>query len=289
MLVAFLTDAVHGLEYEIEQVVALQMQTLDVQQLNATNSLSIELSDYDMNFLKEYQKAVWKIQGLACWCMGTAVKNVEEFHPWAVEDFSELMALNADGGIVNVITLILNKLHAESSRGPSILDMPLNDGKLQLRRKYELYALGSLLRGNRGAIDYFGAVNGPSILLNLFQYLAEEQNIKTMDKTTLKLMQKVVILADDLVMDVKLHPSDKPENDKLLVEAFTTEEWCTVPISMFYHGSINIQMRMLEILLNMSPFCEYQTRSLLTAEMKDHLADNDEVQELMSKFEESVK
>jgi len=285
LLVAFLTDAVHGLDYEIEQIVALQTQTLDLEQLNGTNSLSIQLSDDDMIFLQEYQKVVWKIQGLACWCMGTAVKNVEEFHPWAVEDFSELMTLNADGDIVNVITILLNKLHAESTRGPSILDMPLNDGKLQLRRKYELYALGSLLRGNRDAIHYFGAVHGPSALFELHQYLTEEQNIKSMDKVTLKLLEKVIILADDIVMDVKLHPSDRPENDALLVEAFTTEEWCTVPVTMFYHGSVNIQMRMLGILLNMSHSCEYQNRPTIVAEMNDHLAKNEDLQALMSKFE----
>jgi hypothetical protein len=69
------------------------------------------------------------------------------------------------------------------------------------------------LRGNRDAIHYFGAVHGPSALFELHQYLTEEQNIKSMDKVTLKLLEKVIILADDIVMDVKLHPSDRPEND----------------------------------------------------------------------------
>ena len=289
LLVAVLTDSIHGLEYEIEQAVVLQAQGLDVEKLNGTEPLSIELSKDTLSFLQDYQKVVWKIQGLACWCIGTAVKTVEEFHPWALEDFSDLMALNADGGIVNVITIILNKLHSESTRGPSILDMPLNDDRLQLRRKYEMYALGSLLRGNRGAIDYFGSVGGPSALFDLYGYLTAEQNIMSMDKTTLKLLEKVIILADDIIMDVKLHPSDRPENDEFLIEAFTTDEWCSVPIDMFYHGSAHIQRRMLGILMNMSTSCNYRARALFTTKMKDAAVNDEEVQALMAKFEETIE
>jgi len=289
LLVAVLTDSIHGLEYEIEQAVVLQTQDLDVEKWNGTESLSIELEKDTLSFLQDYQKVVWKIQGLACWCMGTAIKNVEEFHPWALEDFSDLMALNADGGIVNAITIILNKLHSESTRGPSILDMSLNDDNLQLRRKYELYALGSLLRGNRDAIDYFGSVGGASALFDLYGYLTQEQNIRSMDQTTLKLLEKVIILADDIIMDVKLHPSDRPKNDEYLIEAFTTDEWCSVPIDMFYHGSAHIQRRMLAILLNMSPSCDYRTRALLANKMKDAAVNDEEVQALMSKFEEAIE
>lgn len=60
---------------------------------------------------------------------------------------------------------------------------------------------GGLLRGNRKAIQYFSSVNGPDVLYDLFSYLVERDG----DSMTLKLLSKIITLADDLVMDVVLH------------------------------------------------------------------------------------
>ena len=116
--------------------------------------------------------------------------------------FSDLMSGNDnDANIVNVITIILNNLVAEGTKTPSLLDMSPNDPTLQTRRKYEMYALGGLLRGNRKAIQYFSSVNGPDVLYDLFSYLVERDG----DSMTLKLLSKIITLADDIVMDVVLH------------------------------------------------------------------------------------
>ena len=59
--------------------------------------------------------------------------------------------------------------------------------KLQMRRKYEVYALGDLLRGNRKAIQSFSSVNGPDVLYDLFSYLVERDG----DSMTIKLLSKL--------------------------------------------------------------------------------------------------
>ena len=59
----------------------IELNKYDIDQMNKTDgSMTIELSDDVLDHLREYQRVMWKIQGIACWCMGTAVKNVEEFH-----------------------------------------------------------------------------------------------------------------------------------------------------------------------------------------------------------------
>lgn len=289
LLVALLTDSIHGLEYEIEQAVSVQAKSLDIDQMNKTDgSMTIELADDVLDNLREYQRVMWKIQGIACWCMGTAVKNVEEFHSWSVEDFSSLMAQNASGDVVNVITILLNKLHSESTVGPSILDISMDDIDLQVRRKYEVYALGSLLRGNREAIDYFGSVNGPSILFDMFDYLTKDKDITRSDRATLKLLEKIVILSDDLLMEVKLHPSEDTKRDHAFIEAFVTRGWCDVPFKMYREGSTSIQRRMLEVLIHRAPFCNYQVDMSKVETILNDVSDDEDVNNLRTAFEEMV-
>ena len=267
ILVALLTDSVHGLNYELQTAIDYEVKLLQ-QQLNETATatvaergarMEVVLPEATIEFLKEYQRIVWEIQGLASWCLGTSVSNVAEFHAWATEDFSDLMSGNDnDANIVNVITIILNNLVAEGTKTPSLLDMSPNDPKLQTRRKYEMYALGAVLRGNRKAIQYFSSVNGPDVLYDLFSYLVERDG----DSMTLKLLSKIITLADDLVMDVVLHSDTSDgvhvgsvELDEKLVSALTTRQWCMLPLQMMDVPSRQIQIKMLETMTNLAPYC----------------------------------
>ncbi len=38
----------------------------------------------------ELQKIVWEIQSYTCWILGSAVKNIQEFHSWAMDSMSSL-------------------------------------------------------------------------------------------------------------------------------------------------------------------------------------------------------
>lgn len=295
ILVAFVTESIHGLEYELQKAIAHEAQSLNEGTYNATegSDVAIELPEDAIEFLKEYQRVVWEIQGLACWCMGTAVKNVEEFSPWAIE--ADLMRLNADGGIVNVITIILNKLHAERGIGPSTLGMSTMDDKLQMRRKYEMYALRALLRGNKEAIHNFSSVNGPSILYDLYSYFTvNAKQMSSIDSTTLKLLSKIVALADDLIMDATLHPSENSEIDNQLVSALTTSEWCMVPIQMMNYPSIHMQRKMLETMINTSLHCTYMgdpvvlIREVCQSELNDEKPIDEELESLINKLQNKL-
>jgi len=271
LLVSLLTDSIHGLQYELQQVLLNETQALNVELLNSTESdpqpISIELSAESRQFLEEYQQIVWEIQGLACWSIGTAVKNMEEFHSWALDDFSDLvMSQPSDGGdsdAVTVITILLGKMDSESTHAPSILDMSPLDEKLQLRRKYEMYALGALLRGNRKAIRDFAVAEGPATLYRMFSYLTSDvDNMHTLDSTTIKLLTKIISLTDDLVMHIALHPTEcsceraKSAEEKLMTSLASTE-WCMAPMQIMKYPSPSVQRKMLETMVNLSPHCSY--------------------------------
>ncbi len=260
ILVALLTDSVHGLEYEFQKEIDLAAQQLNRENVNVTEGedVAIKLSENATEFLKEYQRVVWEIQGLACWCMGTAVKNVEEFHSWATEDFSHMMSPNTNTGIVNVITIIINKLHAESNTDNSILDISSIDDKLQMRQKFEIYALGALLRGNKEATHYFNSINGATTLYDIYSNLTKDtEHVSSIDTMTMKLVNKIISLVDDLIMDASLHPSNNSELDAQLISALTTVEWCNIPIRLVDHPSKQVQRKMIETMINIRPFCRY--------------------------------
>jgi len=286
LLVALMTDSIHGFEYEFQQIVQEETQAMGEYKLNnateSGGSFSLELSEDNKKFLEQYQRTVWEIQGLICWCIGTAVKNVEEFHSWALDDFSDLVmvgaqsdsaaAAAANAAAVNVITILLDKFDSESEHSPTILGLSPVDSKLQMRRKYEMYALGSLLRGNRDAIDFFGSdhVDGAAVVYKMFNYLTSDgTNISALDLTTIKLVSKMISLTDDLIMDITLHPTSESDRDSdrdsdsdrgsQLLESLTAFEWCIAPLRVMKYPSVDIQRKMVESMINMAPHCSLDT------------------------------
>jgi len=307
LLVALLTDSIHGLEYELQQAITQEAEIATKMKHNATNkdvasgeNLSIQLSDDTKKFLARYQQMVWEVQGLACWAIGTAVKNVDEFHSWALDDFSDLVkqASVDDGGEVNVLSILIDKLHSESSNSPSILNLSPVDDSLQMRRKYEMYALGSLLRGNRDAIHFFGRYDGPAVVYKMFNFLTSGgNNLAALDPTTVKLVSKIILLADDLVMDVTLNKSDKDstdDRDKHVLSSLTTFEWCIAPLRMMNYPSIHIQQKMIESMIHMAPYCSFNMdKSYLLNDVSSAISsagftieDDDELSRLFQKLDE---
>lgn len=282
LLAALLTDSVHGLENEMQM-----LATVESHSVNATveNAIFLEKGDFislpqdGLSIIRDYQLVVWEIQGLACWCIGTAVKNVEEFHPWAVEDFASLLDLNEVDGPVNAIFILLEKLRNEASRIPQ-LGISASDSKLHLKHKYEVYALGSLLRGNREAIYYFDSVNGSSILLAFYYSLANKvQDIKSMETGDLKILEKLLLLVGDIIMDVQLNPADNIEADKVVVANLATHEWCSLPLNIFQHPSITMKRRMIELIVNLYPYCAYKNSWNILADIEPYMVADDELQE----------
>ena len=87
------------------------------------------------------------------------------------------------------------------------------------------------------------------------------------DSMTLKLLSKIITLADDLVMDVVLHSDTSGiwwgtrdvgsvELDEKLVSALTTtRQWCMLPLQIMDVPSRQIQRKMLETMTNLAPYC----------------------------------
>jgi len=290
LLVALLTDAVHGLESEVQMLAAVDFQSLSANATLPNSELveegdSMSLSQDWLNLLRDYQRVIWEIQGLACWCIGTAVKNVEEFHLWAVEDFSSLLDLNEANGPVNVISILLEKFRNEAVQRRQ-LGISTTDSKLRSKQKYEMYALGSLLRGNRRAIYYFDSVNGSSILLDFYKSLLNNgEDILSIDENALKILEKIILLVGDVIMDVQLNPAEKNiESDNTVTANLTTKEWCSLPVHIFHCPSITVKRKMLELILNLHPYCSYDSHSVL-AEIEPNMVADGELQEQLIRLQ----
>jgi hypothetical protein len=282
LLVALLTDSVHGFESEMHMLAKVEAHSINATVSNAVsveNGDFISMSQEGLEMLKDYQRVIWEIQGLACWCIGTAVKNVEEFHPWAVEDFASLLDLKRVDGPVNAISILLEKLDNDATQVPQ-LGISASDSNLRMKQKFEVYALGSLLRGNRDAIYYFDSVSGSSTLLAFYNSLMEMgQKMLTMEAGALKILEKLVLLVGDIIIDVQLNPAQNIESDKVVFANLATHKWCSLPAQIFQHPNTMMKRRMLELILNLYPYCTYDDGFNILAEVEPYMVEDEELHE----------
>ena len=208
-----------------------------------------------------------EIQALAAMTIGTAVSNLGEFRVWALEDVRNRTSStsaddNVDEGPQSALSLLMSSFENEllsrtqhMSDGSSTMAIPNNtsNDKYKSHALYKLraiYALGSLLRGNPLAQQYFVSHHGPNILVrNVLGTLSTVRGPSVMKDKKLvgldyKFASKVLALGQDVVMDVVLHEDDYSSNDNnddssnstlspnQLVGAFTTEEWCDLSLRM---------------------------------------------------------
>lgn len=288
LLVSLLTDSIHGLGYALEEELRLTNST-DI-------NVPIRLSKEQIEYLEQYQKVSWKIQGLAAWCIGTAVKNTDEFHSWALDNFSDLLQ-NQSGDDVNVITILLGKLEDEATKSPSIIEISQNEALFQAKRKYELYALGSLLRGNRKALASFTESGGPSVLYSVFQSIGVTQISESdpIDRNTVAVATKIMSICNDLIMDVILHPTNDDalkRYDQSLLGELTSHQWCKVPVEMINIPEFQVHRKILETMVNLRSYCNYDRNviddiklRLLSSSENDA---DDEIEIALEKLEQKV-
>lgn len=110
------------------------------------------------------------LQSKAAWALGTAVKNTEEFHPYVLE-----RSIGAEGFEASALDLVVSQL-ADSSSAPIEKQIKL------------VYCLGSFLRGNQGAQEYFAKHTSTKFLPRLL----------TDSLTAPKLHNKLLRLITDL-------------------------------------------------------------------------------------------
>ena len=210
-----------------------------------------------------------EIQALAAMTIGTAVSNCGEFHVWALEDVSSVLDTirikdeqqqQQPSALSLLISSFENELTLRTQNmadGSSTMAIPTqSNAKYKSRATYKLraiYALGSILRGNPLAQQYFVQNNGSSILVhNVLGTLSNVRGPSIMNDISLvkldyKFASKVLALGQDVVMDVVLHEDayvKEEESTALtasqLVGSFTTEQWCDLSLRMLVPPSDKI-------------------------------------------------
>ena len=298
LLVSLLTDSIHGLDRATNEAIQF---TMEGELNNSTSTIShsegFELKQETLDYLEQMQETIWKVQSLACWTIGTAVKNTEEFWGWALEDFSDLTSntsLGSDQSIqdVNLVSILTTKMKDTIPLGSS-------QSFMKLKQK-EIYALGSILRGNRKALQFFVSIGGATILgQSVTSIFNELDSDEVLGSITSNFLSKAVILANDLVMDVLLNPISSENGqemaiseqmDKDVIKSFTTDEWCSLPLQTIQIPSAAIKRKMLQTIVDMSLHCSYGNTEFHRVEESvfEHKSDDDFV-ELLQQFHKIVE
>ena len=182
------------------------------------------------------------IQTHAAWALGTAVKNTGEFAPYAVEE-----VLIGETKLT-VIDLLLQQLEQTPAEGHV----------LQQKLQKILYSLGALLRGNRAAQVHLSASSGPDLLAKrLAVWIGEGSS------GSIKLSKRLLLLASDIVTDVKLHGSKSAQVDQAIVESFSSESWCASTHRALKETSL--QVTALLTVKTLAPECSWDNESVRRA------------------------
>ena len=238
-----------------------------------------------------------KVRAKVAWCIGTAVKNIQEFHSWAIEDLRLYVPTSKKTIIlwsyyseqqqpVTVLSLLLDSL-LESTTVTESNNNNKNDQTLLWQWRIKgIYALGSLLRGNNEAITSFIDY---SITASPLAILAHSAVIETSDdnnalsistlmnvqrKNKYRFASKMVTLLNDLLL----------ENNDQLNKIITTPLWCIFPIMILENitegkgENANLAAtsygdlleRTLQAILNMEPLCRYTEGNNNNNDGKNH-------------------
>ena len=101
-----------------------------------------------------------------------------------------------------------------------------------------LYAIGSMLRGNRAAQFHLCQSGKDTVLATALEktlsFVERQQQIEEEDEdwnnnnnNNVKLSQRLLQLVDDIVSDLNLHPGQSPIMDHQILKSFSSEKWCT--------------------------------------------------------------
>eukprot|EP00550_Attheya_septentrionalis_P007833 CAMPEP_0198286064 /NCGR_PEP_ID=MMETSP1449-20131203/5223_1 /TAXON_ID=420275 /ORGANISM="Attheya septentrionalis, Strain CCMP2084" /LENGTH=580 /DNA_ID=CAMNT_0043983683 /DNA_START=324 /DNA_END=2066 /DNA_ORIENTATION=+ len=255
LLVSMLSDVVHlpSTTTPVEDGTTAKQATNDTEK-SITTSIS-----------PEKRAMIDEIQTLAAWTIGTAVSNLDEFFPWATEDYSAAfrsITPTEEGTLpVTPISLLVDILRTDLEL-PSLSLEPVPAAK----REKVLYALGSLLRGNRDGQLNFIMSDGPSVLGESLSHVAQDMR-ETIDPTSqegmyhggAKFASRALGLADDIITEVVDNPSEDETQQmvsKVVIQSFTDITWCDSALELLDHGQDDKLREMaLRSILVMIPYC----------------------------------
>jgi nucleotide exchange factor SIL1 len=184
----------------------------------------------------DVKEKVQLIQTLAAWVLGTAVKNMGEFTPYATAQ------VVIGGSLTTATDVVLQQFVA----------VELSSAAAFRKAHKLLYALGSLLRGNRPAQEHFCTHGGPALL--------GTQLAKATDGKTI---ERLLALANDIVSDVKLHVGKSEQMDAVIVRGFASESWCNSALAALQQqGTVLLQEKALQAVQTLAPDCEWDVTAV---------------------------
>ena len=280
LLVSLLTDDIHRMDDAIQEIVTQQNWTsVDIDSTTSQQQQRImELPEEKQLYLRHIRDAIWKVQTLASWSIGTAVKNIDEFHWWAIEDLSGYMNSNvvtASSSHINVISILLSKL--QTANESNIIASSLVHSKpwLQMKQK-EIYALGALLRGNKDAVEYFNSVDGATTLSQFFHSIIASSVDESIlnDNAGSKLLLRIMMLGIDLMTELE----ERTES----IISLTNEHWCQMPTKMVANTALNVQRQAIDGMVILAPHCEYIEQKIIASLLEK--VDDPDIKELLMKI-----
>mmetsp|Transcript_27672 Transcript_27672/g.32747 ORF Transcript_27672/g.32747 Transcript_27672/m.32747 type:complete len:741 (-) Transcript_27672:204-2426(-) len=278
LLVSLLTDSIHGLAvvhddnttHHTPTHTSTTTTTRNNNNNNNNNTIPTTTATKRRMIIRNdeeernVQTLVWKIQGLACSAIGSAVRNIDEFHSWALEDFEDVVRNDNDdtrsgsGGsagssATNVLSILVSNIDSYTNTNTTNEDTSITllpamwqNDNLFLKKIYrELHALGALLRGNRMAIDTFTSVlDGPLPLRRMIDSILHYHSVIRREEEkedgdwkmgvyTERLIVRTVTLAVDIVMDVVLHPRTTGEDPQAQAQTLQLQQIDTNTIESF--------------------------------------------------------
>lgn len=180
------------------------------------------------------------VQSHAAWTIGTAVKNTGEFYPYAVE------AVKVGTKMTTALDMLLDvfcKNYKDEQWWP-----------IRTLLAKSIYAIGSLLRGNRLAQAHLIQNDGAAKLCDKLRQLVMDRL-----SSDVKLIQRLLSLASDLIIDIQMD-GDKSSTllNDAIVKAFSTVEWCNVVSTVFITETllpIRVQETVMETFSTLAPHC----------------------------------
>jgi len=184
------------------------------------------------NNAKELGDKMLVVRTHAAWTMGTAVKNIPEFHSWVLEE-----QIMDNSGVVNTpLNLVVQALAEVSDAAvePGSCTKTTMEYQEQLAQQ-AIYALESFLNGNPQAQVVFSSMsNAPaqSLGTQAAQWAqeaattaAEISSNAPMSRHAIKMTTRLLSLANDIVKDVQMHDHNE-QDSQAIVDVFSTNDWC---------------------------------------------------------------
>lgn len=194
---------------------------------------------------RSMESKIRSVQSNAAWAIGTAVKNTEEFFPYAVEPFVVNNSKERTTALDELITVLCQQYD-----DPGLWDIRNLMGKA-------IYGIGSLLRGNRLAQAYLVKSDGAIRLSKTLEAVASDR----LQTSGQKVIQKLLSLAGDIVTDIILHPEvASPDVNTKILESFTTPVWCGATATVLDNGLMvapTAQQTVLETVQVLAPYCSW--------------------------------